>query len=75
MELSQASGEKLTDAELLGHPFRVVVGRKAGEGLFEVRKRGASDDHPANAVVLLEDMLTAWGNGGRDAWKGFIARE
>ena len=68
-------GEKLTDAELLGCPFRVVVGRRAAEGLFEVRKRGAPNDDPSNAEVSLEDMLTAWGHGGRDAWKGFVKHE
>ena len=39
-------GQKLTDAELLGCPLRVVVGRRGlAEGIFEVSERGTGVDH------------------------------
>ncbi|HSI79885.1 MAG TPA: proline--tRNA ligase [Solirubrobacterales bacterium] len=47
-------GEKLTDAELLGCPLRVVVGRRAladGEVEAQVRRSGAEQRLPADAAV------------------------
>ncbi len=43
---SLRAGAKFKDAELVGIPFRVTVGRKIGDGLVEVadRKTGASFD-------------------------------
>jgi prolyl-tRNA synthetase len=39
-------GEKLTDAELLGCPLRVVVGRRAlAEGEVEAQERRSGDEH------------------------------
>ena len=39
-------GEKLTDAELLGCPLRLVVGRKGlADGMIEARERRSGDDH------------------------------
>jgi prolyl-tRNA synthetase len=39
-------GEKLTDAELLGCPLRLVVGRKGlADGVIEARERRSGDDH------------------------------
>jgi len=39
-------GEKLTDAELLGCPLRIVVGRKAlAEGEVEAQERRSGDEH------------------------------
>jgi prolyl-tRNA synthetase len=39
-------GEKLTDAELLGCPVRVVVGKRAlAEGEVEAQERGSGADH------------------------------
>jgi prolyl-tRNA synthetase len=39
-------GVRLTDAELIGAPFVVVVGRRLGEGIVELRRRadGSSED-------------------------------
>ena len=43
-------GEKLTDAELLGLPLRVVVGRRAlAEGEVETQVRGTGEDRRVNA--------------------------
>jgi prolyl-tRNA synthetase len=39
-------GEKLTDAELLGCPLRVVVGRRGlAEGVVEAAERGSGEQH------------------------------
>jgi hypothetical protein len=47
------AGVKLTDAELLGMPWIVVVGRRSAEGVVEVRdrRRGTS------AEVAVDDMV------------------
>ena len=55
-------GEKLTDAELLGCPVRVVVGKRAlAEGQVEAQQRASGADHrleladaPAEVRALLE---------------------
>ena len=46
-------GVRLTDAELIGAPWIVVVGRRLGEGFVEVRRRadGSSTDVALDAVV------------------------
>ncbi len=49
-----SAGVKLTDAELLGVPTVVVVGRRAGEGVVEVRDRRSGEA----AEVGLDDV--AW---------------
>jgi prolyl-tRNA synthetase len=57
-------GEKLTDAELLGCPLRIVVGRKAlAEGEVEVQIRRSGEDQrvgvegaAADAVRMLEEL-------------------
>jgi prolyl-tRNA synthetase len=40
------AGEKLTDAELLGCPLRIVVGRRGlAEGVVEASERASGDEH------------------------------
>jgi prolyl-tRNA synthetase len=53
-----APGVKFTDAELIGVPRVLVAGRRAGEGVLEVRDRrtGARTELPlAEAVARLRD--------------------
>jgi prolyl-tRNA synthetase len=54
-------GEKLTDAELLGCPLRLVVGRRGlADGIVEaqVRHSGAEDQLPvAQAVTRAAELL------------------
>jgi prolyl-tRNA synthetase len=50
-----SAGVKLTDAELLGVPTIVVVGRRAGEGVVEVRDRRAG----SATEVTLDDVVLA----------------
>jgi prolyl-tRNA synthetase len=49
------AGVKLTDAELLGMPHAVVVGRRAAEGVVEVRDRATGDA----AESRLDDVVMA----------------
>jgi prolyl-tRNA synthetase len=48
-----SAGVKLTDAELLGMPWIVVVGRRAAEGMVELRDRssGSTRDLPVGEVA------------------------
>jgi prolyl-tRNA synthetase len=50
-----SAGVKLTDAELLGVPHVVVVGRRAAEGVVEVRARATG----AAAEVTMDDVIWA----------------
>ena len=48
------TGEKLTDAELIGCPLRLVVGRKGlADGIVEAQERRSGDDHrlPADSAA------------------------
>jgi prolyl-tRNA synthetase len=57
------AGEKLTDAELLGCPLRIVVGRRGlAEGVVEASERATGAEHKlplgeaaAQALALLDD--------------------
>ena len=55
------TGEKLTDAELVGCPLRLVVGRKGlAEGVVESQERRSGEDHrlPADgAAQAARDLL------------------
>ena len=50
-----SAGVKLTDAELLGVPTVVVVGRRVGEGVVEVRDRRTGEA----TEVTLDDVVLA----------------
>ncbi|MBX6751156.1 MAG: proline--tRNA ligase, partial [Micromonosporaceae bacterium] len=52
-------GVRLTDAELIGAPWIIIVGRRLGEGLVEVRQRatGQTQDMPLADVV---GQVTQW---------------
>jgi prolyl-tRNA synthetase len=56
-------GVKFKDAELIGVPTIVTVGRKLADAMVEVRDRGTGEraDVPLDAVV---DVLAAWVRDG-----------
>lgn len=61
-ERGERAGVKFADAELIGCPVRVIVGKKASEGLVEVESRGAGErasvalrDGPAAVARLWEE--------------------
>jgi prolyl-tRNA synthetase len=49
------AGVKLTDAELIGVPWTVVVGRRADEGVVEVRDRARGETSEAR----MDDVVWA----------------
>jgi prolyl-tRNA synthetase len=50
------AGEKFADADLIGCPFRVTVGRRASEdGTVDLRERTKGEDH----AVKLDDLVAA----------------
>ena len=52
------AGEKFADADLIGCPVRVTVGRKAREeGKVDVRQRGTGEDEPVPADELAAKVL------------------
>jgi prolyl-tRNA synthetase len=51
-------GEKLTDAELLGCPLRVVVGRRGlADGIVEAQERATGEDHSLPVAAATEQTL------------------
>ena len=58
---SAGAGEKLTDAELIGCPLRIVVGRRGlAEGVVEASERGSGAEHKlpvGEAAALARDLL------------------
>jgi prolyl-tRNA synthetase len=61
------AGEKLTDAELLGCPLRIVVGKRAlAEGDVEAQERASGADHRlgvADAARRVREILDNGGGG------------
>jgi prolyl-tRNA synthetase len=51
-------GEKLTDAELLGCPLRIVVGRRSlAEGVVEGQERSSGREHRIPVETAAEDAI------------------
>ena len=50
---SERAGVKFKDADLIGIPWRIVVGREAAEGRVELVERSSR----ANATLAKEDAL------------------
>ena len=53
----ERAGVKFKDADLLGIPWRVVVGRNAARGQIELKTRSARDVLPMDASQLLPHLL------------------
>ncbi|MDR0846286.1 MAG: proline--tRNA ligase [Lactobacillales bacterium] len=49
---NERAGVKFTDSELIGCPIRITIGKKAAEGIVEVRKQGADE----NIEVRVEEL-------------------
>jgi prolyl-tRNA synthetase len=54
---SERAGVKFKDADLIGIPWRVVVGRGAATGLVELVERASGDKCELPASALLDDLL------------------
>jgi prolyl-tRNA synthetase len=56
-ERDARAGEKFADADLIGCPFRVTVGRKAAEdGTVDLRERAKGEDHAVKVDELVAAM-------------------
>jgi prolyl-tRNA synthetase len=65
-ERDAGTGEKLTDAELLGCPLRIVVGRRGlAEGVVEAGERGSGTEHklPVEEAAAQAQALLQRGDG------------
>jgi prolyl-tRNA synthetase len=65
-EREAGAGEKLTDAELLGCPLRIVVGRRGlAEGVVEASERGSGIEHklPVEEATAQAQTLLRGSNG------------
>ncbi len=49
-------GVKFKDADLIGAPFRITVGRKASEGKVEVRRRSTGETRDASISAIVRHM-------------------
>jgi prolyl-tRNA synthetase len=65
-ERDAGTGQKLTDAELLGCPLRIVVGRRGlAEGVVEASERGSGAEHklPVEEAAARAQALLQRGDG------------
>jgi prolyl-tRNA synthetase len=65
-EREAGAGEKLTDAELIGCPLRIVVGRRGlAEGVVEASERGSGAEHklPVEEATAQAQALLRGGDG------------
>lgn len=53
----ERAGVKFKDADLLGLPYRIVVGREAGEGRVEFKSRTAPDKETMTAEQVFERII------------------
>lgn len=59
----ERAGVKFKDADLIGFPIRLTCGKKAGEGLVEVKMRDADQpqDMPADAILAyVQKQIAEW---------------
>ncbi|HER6772849.1 TPA: proline--tRNA ligase [Streptococcus pyogenes] len=49
-------GSKFSDSDLIGLPIRVVVGKKAAEGIVEIKIKATGDSIEVNAENLIETL-------------------
>ena len=53
---NERAGVKFSDSDLIGLPIRVTVGKKAAEGIFEVKIKATGDTIEVHADNLLETL-------------------
>ena len=53
---AERAGVKFADADLFGLPVRVTVGKKASEGVVEVKIKATGDTIEVNADNLIETL-------------------
>jgi prolyl-tRNA synthetase len=59
----ERAGVKFKDADLIGFPIRITAGKKAGEGVLEVKLRDQSEarDIPASEILsFVQQQIQEW---------------
>jgi prolyl-tRNA synthetase len=59
----ERAGVKFKDADLMGFPIRITIGKLAGEGLIEVKHRTSKDVQTVGMTDLaqtIKETLTSW---------------
>ena len=49
-------GSKFSDSDLIGLPIRVTVGKKAADGIVEIKIKASGDTIEVNAENLIETL-------------------
>ncbi|MBK8190725.1 MAG: proline--tRNA ligase [Vampirovibrionales bacterium] len=62
----ERAGVKFKDADLIGFPIRITAGKKAAEGLLEVRMRDG-----AAAADIPEAQVVEWARAQMASWRPF----
>jgi prolyl-tRNA synthetase len=60
-------GVKFNDADLLGFPLRITVGKKAAEHIVECKERRSGDQYELSTEQLAEHCQTFFQTGGRSS--------
>lgn len=55
---NERAGVKFNDADLIGIPLQIIVGRKAGENLVEIKDRRSGEKIEVSADAILEKVQT-----------------
>ncbi len=53
---AERAGVKFADSDLMGLPIRITVGKKAAEGIVELKERSSGDVHEVHVDNLLETL-------------------
>ena len=54
---NERPGVKFKDADLIGIPFRITVGRRAGEGIVEIKKRAGGETSEVTADEAIKAAI------------------
>lgn len=60
-------GVKFNDADLLGFPLRITIGKKASEHIVECKERRSGDQYELSTEQLAEHCQTFFDTGGRSS--------
>ena len=55
---NERPGIKFNDSELIGIPYRITVGKRIGEGIVELKKRGCDDVQELTIDEAIEFLRT-----------------
>ncbi|TRZ38689.1 proline--tRNA ligase [Niallia circulans] len=59
---AERAGVKFADSDLIGLPIRITVGKKAAEGIVELKERSSGEVHEVHVDELLETISKLFAN-------------